>query len=92
MKARDTQILKCHKKGNFQVPVLKEDIAEYIKVPYTFAPIQSNRQRAASVAALGAVLYQKGIIETAAEHKPDYRRVSQAERELKEKERSFQIC
>ncbi|MBR4027607.1 MAG: tRNA (adenosine(37)-N6)-threonylcarbamoyltransferase complex dimerization subunit type 1 TsaB [Lachnospiraceae bacterium] len=74
------------------VVVLKQEIAEHITVPYKFAPIQSNRQRAASVAALGAVLYQQGVTETAAEHKPDYLRVSQAERELKEKERSFQIC
>jgi tRNA threonylcarbamoyladenosine biosynthesis protein TsaB len=50
-----------------------------------------NKQRAASAAALGMVLYQKGQTEAARNHKPDYLRMSQAERELKEKERDFRI-
>ena len=37
------------------------------------------------MAALGAVLYEKGIAGTAAEHVPDYLRLSQAERERAEK-------
>ena len=37
-------------------------------------------------------LYNKGVVESAREHKPDYLRLSQAERELKEKERDFKIC
>lgn len=73
------------------VPVFKEYIAEHISVPYSFAPAVSNRQRAASVAVLGAQLYEQGIVETAAEHKPDYLRLSQAERELKDKGRDFTI-
>lgn len=74
------------------IPVFKEYIAEHVTVPYTVAPAACHIQRAAGVAALGAVLYEKGIVETAAEHKPDYLRLSQAERELKEKERNFKIC
>lgn len=50
-----------------------------------FAPPQANRQRAASVAALGEKLYREGKIETAAEHAPSYYRMSQAERERKER-------
>ena len=46
-----------------------------------------NRQRAASVGALGIRYYQTGMYETAAEHKPDYLRVSQAERERAEREK-----
>ena len=60
-------------------------IKEHCNVPYTFAPAHLNKQRAGAVAALGMLLYEKGIFETAAEHKPDYLRLSQAERELKEK-------
>lgn len=44
-----------------------------------------NRQKASSVAALGMVYYKQGKYESAAEHKPEYLRLSQAERELKEK-------
>ena len=74
------------------VPVFEEYIAEHVTVPYEYAPATCNRQRAASVASLGAVLFEKGIVEHAREHKPDYLRLSQAERERKEKERDFTIC
>lgn len=69
------------------VPVYEKQLAETLTVPYCFAPAHVNRQRAASVAALGAVYFAEGKIETAAEHKPDYLRKSQAEREREEKER-----
>lgn len=73
------------------VPVFKEYIEQNCTVPYMFAPLHCNRQRAASVAALGEILYEQGKAEDAAEHKPDYLRLSQAERERKEKERDFRI-
>uniref|UniRef100_UPI004056D0D2 tRNA (adenosine(37)-N6)-threonylcarbamoyltransferase complex dimerization subunit type 1 TsaB n=1 Tax=Acetatifactor sp. TaxID=1872090 RepID=UPI004056D0D2 len=63
------------------VPVYRKTIEEQMKVPYTFAPAGNNRQRAASVAALGAVYYTQGKTVTAAEHQPEYLRKSQAERE-----------
>lgn len=44
-----------------------------------------NGQKASSVAALGEIYYAQGKIEKAADHKPEYLRLSQAERELKEK-------
>ena len=44
-----------------------------------------NRQRAAAVGALAIRYYREGKMETAAEHQPDYLRVSQAERERKER-------
>jgi tRNA threonylcarbamoyladenosine biosynthesis protein TsaB len=50
-----------------------------------------NRQKASSVAVLGMKLYQQGCFETAAEHRPDYLRMSQAERERQEKDRDFRI-
>lgn len=52
-----------------------------------FAPANMNRQRAASVGALALCYYRAGKIESAADHRPDYLRMSQAERERQEKER-----
>lgn len=63
------------------VPVYKEQLEKMVKVPYCIAPAHLNRQRASSVGVLGMQLYQKGIYESAKEHKPVYLRVSQAERE-----------
>lgn len=68
------------------VPVHEISIREKMTVPYDFAPAHVNRQRAASVAALGAVYFAEGKSQTAAEHGPDYLRKSQAEREREEKE------
>lgn len=74
------------------VPVFADYIKEHVRVPYSYAPATCHIQRAASVAALGEVLYEKGVVESAREHKPEYLRLSQAERELQEKERDFKIC
>ena len=62
------------------VPVFQEYIAENCSVPYTFAPAHVNKQRAGAVAALGMKYFAEGRSETAAEHKPEYLRLSQAER------------
>lgn len=70
------------------VPVYQKVIEEQLTVPYSFAPANNNRQRAAGVAALGAVYYAQGKMVTAAEHQPEYLRKSQAEREQEEKERN----
>ena len=69
------------------VPVYQEIIREKMRVPYSFAPANANRQRAAVVGALGIQYYKEGKFETAMEHQPDYLRVSQAERERAERER-----
>lgn len=68
------------------VPVFKGYIEENCKVPYSFAPAHMNKQRAGAVAALGAVYYREGKVQTAEEHRPDYLRLSQAERERMEQE------
>ena len=70
------------------VPVFRELIAEKLQVPYSFAPAHVNKQRAAAVAALGSIYYKEGRTETAAEHVPEYLRVSQAERERAEREKA----
>lgn len=57
----------------------RDVIREQIKVPCSFAPAQSSHQRAASVAALGAVYFAEGKTVTAAGHRPEYLRQSQAQ-------------
>lgn len=70
------------------VPVYRNQLEEKLTVPFAFAPANMNRQRAASVGLRGFQYYREGRIETAAEHQPDYLRVSQAERERAERERA----
>ena len=73
------------------VDVFRDYINEHVKVDYDFAPAMCNKQRASAVACLGQVLYEQGRAENAADHKPEYLRLSQAERERQEKERDFRI-
>lgn len=68
------------------VPVFRDYLKENCKVPYLFAPAHMNKQRAGAVAVLGMQYFKEGRIETAEEHKPEYLRLSQAERERLEKE------
>lgn len=63
------------------VPVFREALSELLRIPYSFAPAQMNRQRASSIAALAQVYYKEGKVQDAAEHQPEYLRLSQAERE-----------
>ncbi|HBA47310.1 MAG TPA: tRNA (adenosine(37)-N6)-threonylcarbamoyltransferase complex dimerization subunit type 1 TsaB [Lachnospiraceae bacterium] len=63
------------------VPVYHDEIRGCGGLSFFVAPPGNNRQRAASVAALGAVYFAEGRTVTAAEHRPEYLRKSQAERE-----------
>lgn len=67
------------------VLVYREVIEENIRVPAGYAPAHVNRQRAGAVAALAMEYLKEGRTQTAAEHRPEYLRVSQAERERQEK-------
>lgn len=67
------------------VPVFKTYIEEHCRVAYRFAPAHVNKQRAGAVAVLGMQYYAQGCFETAEGHKPEYLRLSQAERERMEK-------
>ena len=69
------------------VPVYQEMLSAGLKVPYSFAPSYMNRQRAAVVGALGIKYFKAGKFETAAEHRPEYLRMSQAERERADREK-----
>lgn len=68
------------------VPVYREQMDGLLNVAHTYAPANMNRQRASSLGILAMDYLKKGITETADEHKPDYLRLSQAERERAEKE------
>lgn len=68
------------------VPVFRERIEEQLVVSYRFAPAHLNKQRAGAVAALGACYMKEGKSESAAAHRPEYLRLSQAERERRERE------
>lgn len=72
------------------IPVYSEFIEKNAKVGHMFAPAGFNRQRASSVATLGAWLYAQGKYESADDHKPIYLRKSQAEREREEQLRAGQ--
>ncbi len=67
------------------VPVYKAQFEAGLTCSYAFAPAHLNRQRAGAVGALGMQYLQEGKVESAREHKPDYLRLSQAERERAEK-------
>lgn len=69
------------------VPVYLEKIKEQTEVEFVLAPAHRNRQSAGAVAVLAQQYIKMGKIETAAEHMPDYLRLSQAERERLEKEK-----
>lgn len=66
------------------VPVYLDLIREKCKAEYSIAPAGNNRQRAGSVAALGAVYFARGKTVDAGDHHPEYLRKSQAEREQEE--------
>ena len=70
------------------VPVFAETIKQQMKVPYSFAPAHLNRQSAGALASLAAIYYAEGKVQTAAEHAPEYLRLSQAERERAEQDRA----
>lgn len=68
------------------IPVDRKIIDEAMKTEHHYAPASINRPKASSLATLAAAYYSEGKVETAKQHKPEYLRLSQAERELKEKQ------
>ncbi|MBR3771043.1 MAG: tRNA (adenosine(37)-N6)-threonylcarbamoyltransferase complex dimerization subunit type 1 TsaB [Clostridium sp.] len=68
------------------IPVFEEQLKESLGGKCFFAPAHLSRQRAGAIACLGARYFKQGKAESAREHKPVYLRLSQAERELKEKQ------
>ena len=74
------------------VPVFIDEIREKCKVPFRLAPPHLMRQHAGSVAALGRRLFDEGRYASADELKPEYLRMSQAERERMEREAHIRIA
>ena len=70
------------------VEVFSPVLVQKTIVPFSFAPLHCSKQRAGALAVRAIELYQEGRIQTAAEHEPDYLRLSQAERELKERQQN----
>ncbi len=63
------------------VPVYENIIKENLTVPYLFAPEACNRQRAAALAGLAFEYANRGLYTDPDMHRPEYLRLSQAERE-----------
>lgn len=68
------------------VPVYRETIEQHTKVEYSFAPAHCNRQDAGALAALAKIYFEAGKVVSSETHRPDYLRLSQAERERLEKQ------
>ena len=68
------------------VPVFRTYLEEHVTVPFSFAPAHLNKQRAGALASLAFHYLENGQTVSAEAHQPDYLRLSQAERERKEKE------
>ncbi len=73
------------------VEVHKEQIKETLKEKVSFAPAHVAKQRAGAVAMLASEYYKQGKVESARDHAPEYLRLSQAERELAEKQKLEQV-
>ena len=67
------------------VQVYRERLDSLLTVPHLYAPPSCGRQRAASVASYGAVLFSQGKAIPGSQHAPLYLRKSQAEREREQK-------
>lgn len=67
------------------VEAYADQIDELLETEHQYAPAHLNRQSAASVGRLAMEYYKEGKTESAADHKPEYLRKSQAEREREEK-------
>lgn len=70
------------------VLVYQELIEKNLKTEYSFAPPHLGYQRAGAIASLGADYFKKGKLISAKEYRPEYLRLSQAEREQEQKNRS----
>lgn len=70
------------------VPVYQDIIKEKMEVPYSFAPAHLNKQRAGAVGVRAMDYWNEGKVVSAQEFEPNYLRLSQAERERMEKEKS----
>lgn len=69
------------------VPVHRVWLDEHLPQPHLFAPAHLNGQRAGALGVCAMELAREGKAESPAAHRPDYLRLSQAERERAEKKK-----
>lgn len=69
-------------------PVYEKKLEELMRIPYMAAPAHLSRQRAGALGTLALAYAKEGKLESAADHQPDYLRLSQAERERAEKQKA----
>lgn len=74
------------------VPVFREYLDEHLEVEHTYAEAHQNRQSAAAVATLALSYLKEGKTVDAADFRPVYLRLSQAERERLEAEKRAKQC
>lgn len=67
------------------VDVHRQLIDDIMDTKHYYAPASMNRHKASTLGTIAEIYYKNGKTETAKEHKPEYLRLSQAERELKAK-------
>ncbi|SCY33062.1 tRNA (adenosine(37)-N6)-threonylcarbamoyltransferase complex dimerization subunit type 1 TsaB [Butyrivibrio sp. INlla14] len=67
------------------VPAYHDEIEELLKVPFSIAPMHQNRQSGAALCALAMQYAKEGRMVSSDEFAPEYLRLSQAEREAREK-------
>ncbi len=67
------------------IPISYDKLSDLLEVSYHVVPPHLSRQRAGAVAALAVEYYLQGRMQSAEEFKPEYLRLSQAERERKER-------
>jgi len=72
------------------VHAYKNQIGEKINVDYIYAPAHLSKQRAGAIGALACKYYKEGKTVSARDHKPEYLRLSQAERELAQKNKHLE--
>jgi len=68
------------------IQVFDKTISDKMKVAYQYAEVSIREQKASSIGALAIKYLKDGKISNASDVKPEYLRVSQAERQLKEKQ------
>lgn len=74
------------------IPAYHDELEKLLKVPYSIAPMHQNRQSGAALVALAMQYAEEGRMVSADEFAPEYLRLSQAEREAKEKDGSQDIA
>lgn len=67
------------------VPVHRAWLDEQLEIPHIFAPAHLNGQRAGALGVCAMELAREGKLESPAEYRPEYLRLSQAERERAER-------